>query len=98
MDLLDPDDPFEIDVQRAHLSKHVGLGVDDVHEVWRSDPFFYQAQPPADWLMVAEVSGRVLLVPIAPSRYGFPNKCRPIGCYPASAALAARYWRDRRAR
>ena len=33
LDLLDEDDPFEIDDQAAHLFKHPNLGVDDV---WRS--------------------------------------------------------------
>ncbi len=39
--------------------------------------------------------GRVLVVPLAPSRSGRHDKCRPIGCYPASAVLAARYLEDR---
>jgi hypothetical protein len=36
--LLDEDDPFEIDEQAAHLFKHPGLGIDDIYDVWRSDP------------------------------------------------------------
>jgi len=32
-DLLDDDDPFEIDVQAAHRFKHPNLGLDDIHEV-----------------------------------------------------------------
>ena len=42
-----------------------------------------------------EVGGRVLIVPLAPSRSGDPSKCRPIGCYEASSDLAATYRRDR---
>ena len=42
---------------------------DDVYDVWRADPQFYPAKPPAHWLMVAEVSGRVLVVPLAPIRF-----------------------------
>ena len=51
--------------------------------------------PPAHYLMVAEVAGTVLVVPIAPSRSGDPSKCRPIGCYEASSGLAATHRRDR---
>jgi hypothetical protein len=42
--------------------------VEDIAEVRASDPLFYPARPPAHWLMVAEVAGRVLTVPLAPSR------------------------------
>jgi len=84
--VLDEGDPFEIDVQAAHLFKHPHLGVDDVLEIWTSSALFYPAKPPAHWLMVAEAHGRVLVVPIAPSRSGDQTKCRPIGCYDASRA------------
>jgi hypothetical protein len=95
-DLLGEDDPFEIDTQAAHLFKHPHLGLDDVRDVWANGPLFYKADhPPAHWLMVAEVSGAVLVVPIAPSRAADPQKCRPIGCYEASVAQAATYRRDR---
>jgi hypothetical protein len=60
------------------------------------DPLFYPARPPARWLMCAEVGGRVLMVPLAPARSGDPRRCRPIGCYEASQALAAQYRKDRR--
>jgi hypothetical protein len=94
-DLLDEEDPFEIDAQAAHLFKHPHLGIDDVDDVWASDPLFYPAKPPAHWLMCAEVAGRVLMVPLAPSRSGDWRRCRPVGCYEASAGLAAQYRRDR---
>jgi hypothetical protein len=45
LDLLDDEDPFEIDDQAAHLFKHASLGIDDVHDVWRSDPLFYPVVP-----------------------------------------------------
>jgi hypothetical protein len=98
--LLDPEqlddyDPFEIDTQAAHLFKHPHLGIDEVFDVWVSDPLFYPANPPAHWLMCAEVAGDVLVVPIAPSRTGDPRKCRPIGCYVASQHLADQYRKDR---
>lgn len=95
IDLLDDDDPFEIDGQAAHLFKHAHLGVDDVYEVWASDPIFYPAKPPAHWLMVAEVEGRVLVVPIAPPESSDPRRCRPIGCYVAAHHLADQYREDR---
>ena len=67
----------------------------DIIDVWASDPLFYPARPPAHWLMCAEVAGRVLVVPLAPSRTGDPRRCRPIGCYEAAPGLATRYRRDR---
>lgn len=100
-ELFDPDllgeDPFEIDAQAAHLFKHPHLGLEDVYDVWASDPIFYPAKPPAHWLMLAEVGGRVLVVPIAPPDSGDPTRCRPIGCYEASPGVAAIYRRDRNA-
>jgi len=95
VDDLDDESPFEIDRQAGHLFKHPRLGVDDIGEVWASDPLFYPAQPPAHWLMVAEVSGQVLTVPLAPSNTGDRRRCRPIGCYVAAAHLARRYQEDR---
>ncbi|MBA4248112.1 MAG: hypothetical protein C0444_07440 [Microbacterium sp.] len=94
LELLRDEWPFEIDTQVAHLFKHPYLGVDDIAEVWASDPLFYPAMPPAHGLMVAEVSGAVLMVPLAPSTRD-RTLCRPIGCYVASADLARTYRRDR---
>lgn len=62
---------------------------------WSSDPLFYPAKPPAHWLMVAEVTGEVLVVPLAPSASGDPRLCRPIGCYVAAEHLAKSYREDR---
>lgn len=89
------EDPFEIDEQAAHLFKHPRLGLDNIHDVWASAPLFYEAKPPADWLMVAEVGGRVLVVPITRPNSGDTTRCRPIGCYQASALLPDQYRRDR---
>lgn len=94
-DLLDEEDPFEIDSQAAHLFKHPHLGIEDIDDVWANDPLFYPAKPPAHWLMCALVAGRVLVMPLAPARDGDPRRCRPIGCYEAAPGLAARYRRDR---
>lgn len=93
IDLL-ADEPFEIHGQAAHLFKHPHLGMQDVLDVWTSEPLFYPAKPPADWLMVAEVGGVVLVIPIAPARSGHPSRCRPIGCYEAATGLATQYRRD----
>jgi len=73
LDVLDEEDPFEIDTQAAHLFKHPHFGIDDIDDVWASDPLFYPAKPPANWLMCAEVGGRVLVVPLAPARSGDPQ-------------------------
>ena len=94
-DLLDDHDPFEITGQAPHLFKHGPLGIADIFDVWHSDPLFYPSRPPAHWLMVSQVGGLVLVVPLAPGRSGDPSKCRPIGCFVASAHLAARYREDR---
>jgi len=94
-DLLDPYEPFEIDDQAAHLFKHAELGIDDIYDVWASDPLFYPAKPPAHWLMVGEVAGQVLVVPIAPPDSGDRRLCRPIGCYVAARHLADQYREDR---
>ena len=94
-DLLDDDWPFEIDHQVSHLFKHPHLGVDDIRDVWASEPLFYPAKPPAHWLMVAEVGGQVLMVPLAPSTTGDLSRCRPIGCYLAADHLARRFREDR---
>jgi hypothetical protein len=94
LDLLG-DEPFEIDVQAAHLFKHPNLGLRDVLDVWVSNPLYYPAKRPAHWLMVGEVAGRILVVPLAPSRSGDQRRCRPIGCYEAPLALAAAFRRDR---
>jgi len=45
--LLDDDEVFEVDAQAAHLFKHPHLGVDDIYDVWASDPLFYPTIPPA---------------------------------------------------
>lgn len=78
-----------------HLFKHPNLGVDDVIDVWAGEPLFSPAKPPANWLMVAEVGGKALVVPIEPSRCGDLAKYRPIGCYEASSGLATTYRKDR---
>ncbi len=56
VDLLEDDDPFEIDNQAAHLFTHDDLGIEGIYEVWESDSLFYPAIPPADWLKVDEYS------------------------------------------
>lgn len=95
VDELDDTSPFDIDEQASHLFKHPGLGVNVVRDVWTSAPLFYPAKPPAHWLMVAEVAGRVLTVPLAPSSSGDPHRCRPIVCYVAAQHLARSYREDR---
>lgn len=95
LDLLDDDDSFEITDQLPHLFKHGALGLPDIVDVWQSDPPFCPATPPAHWLMVAEVNGAVLVVPLAPSDSGDATRCRPIGCYEAASHLITLYMEDR---
>ncbi|MHB1569204.1 MAG: hypothetical protein ACYC0H_08370 [Solirubrobacteraceae bacterium] len=45
--------------------------------------------------MVAEVSGRVLVIPPTPSASGDRRRCRLIGCYLAADHLTRRYREDR---
>jgi len=71
------------------------LGTHNIYEVWEASPLFYPAIPPAHWLMVAEVAGRVLVVPLAPPDSGDCSRSRPIGCYLASNYLADQYRSDR---
>jgi hypothetical protein len=97
LDALDPDDPFELDDGNLpHLAKHQPFTADDAVDAWTfGDPLFYEAPDgPADWLMVAQVPGEIVIVPLAPAKSGDPRKCRPIGIYRASRALATRYHTD----
>jgi hypothetical protein len=95
LDALDETDPFEITRQVAHLFKHSALGIDDIYDLWSSDPLFYPAEPPAHWLMVGDLGGQVLVVPLALSDTSDPTRCRPIGCYLAATHLVTRYLEDR---
>jgi hypothetical protein len=93
-ELLDEEDPFEVDAQLAHLYKHSGLGPEDAYEVWADNPRFYPATYlPAHWMLIGEVPGnQVLAVPLCPGNT--PEKCRPIGVYSAPAWLDRQYRQD----
>jgi hypothetical protein len=93
---LDPEDPFEVDDgQWIHLYKHEGMDISDVYEVWSDNPLFYPAPTgPAVCLMVGEVTGDILLVPLAKAER--PNQARPIGVYKASGQLDRQYRQDSR--
>ena len=107
VDLLDPNDPFEIDMGNLpHLYKHVAgesgrfiaLGPDDLLDVFLfGNPLFYPAseEGEADWLMVGEVPGMVVTVPLAPPNTPDARRCRPIGIYAASDSLKRRYMDER---
>lgn len=99
LDLLDDDDPFEIDDDnRPHLFKHSHYGEDDLLDMWIADPLFFPAKVggEADWLMVAEVPGEPpLVVPMAASRSGDPRKIRPIGIYTATGQTLTDYMQTR---
>lgn len=102
IDLLDGVNPFEIDkINRPHLFKHyVGAttledGLDLLDEVFIHDnAVFKEADPPADWLMVGEIPGGYVIVPIAKSASGDKSKCRPIGLRAATEIEVAEYLED----
>lgn len=58
------------------------------------NPLFYPGRDdgPADWLMVGEVPGDILLVPLAPGSN--VNKARPIAVYRAEGRVRRDYRRD----
>lgn len=98
LDLLDPENPFEIDDgNKIHLFKHlpsddrgkpVAVGPEDVLDVYLyGDPDYYEPDEggPADWLMVGMVPGLIICVPLAPANSGDARFCRPIGIYKPSA-------------
>jgi hypothetical protein len=109
LDDLDPADPFEVDAGNLpHLFKHMFaadgrllyIGLEDVRDLYVWEAVLYY---PADlsvgdahWLMVGEIEGIVVTVPLAPPNSGDRKKCRPIGLYQASDAERERYRNDRR--
>jgi hypothetical protein len=94
IEALDEVDPFEVDDQLIHLYKHEGMDLCDVYEVWMDEPLFYPGREdgPADWLMVGQVPGDILLVPLMPGSR--PTKARPIGIYQAGGKLDRQYRAD----
>jgi hypothetical protein len=93
---LDPDDPFEVDDQIAHLYKHENLGLEDAREVLDDAPLYYPARyKPAHWLLTGEVpGGDILTVPLCPAKS--PRRARPIGVYQAPGWLDRLYRQDTR--
>lgn len=91
---LDEEDPFEVDDQLIHLYKHAGMDLYDIYEVWTDDPLFYPAAEdgPADWLMVGQVPGDILVVPLM--RGSRLDKARPIGVYKVGGNLDRQYRKD----
>lgn len=97
IDVLDLDDPFELDDGNIpHLAKHPPFTAAVLDEAWRfGEPRFLPAADdgPADWLMVAQVAGSgLILVPLAAGRSA--RQCRPIGIYPPSKQQETAYWQD----
>lgn len=94
IEALDEVDPFEVDGQLIHLYKHEGMDLCDVYEVWMDNPLFYPGKDegPADWLMVGQIPGATILVPLMPG--ATPNKARPIGVYRATGSLDRQYRED----
>ena len=100
VDLLDPNDPFELDEGNLpHLFSHP-YSVDDLYDMWFDDPLYYPADKTrgdADWFLVAAIPGdTVLVAPLAPPKSGEYTKARPIGVYKAPVWLDTLYRNDRR--
>jgi len=106
---LDDDDPFEVDADNwPHLYKHtfvrpdgrpVRIELPDVLDlyIW-NEALYYPAdlaKGDAHWLLVGEIEGVMITVPLALPKSGDPAKCRPIGIYPAAADEKDRYIEDR---
>jgi hypothetical protein len=91
--LLDPNDPFEVDDRnRPHLAKHAPFTEETLFDAWANPGVIFVPAADdlaADWLMLADVGGAIVQVPLAPS--SDESRCRPIGVYAATAALVARY-------
>jgi len=74
----------------------VAVGPEDVLDAYiYGDPAFYEAEPAgsADWLMIGQIPGLVICVPIAPPNSGNVRFCRPIGIYKPSIEDRNRYLR-----
>ena len=95
IDLLDDDDPFEITGQAPHLFKHGALGVDDIFDVWHSDPLFYPAK--ASGSLADGLAGQRHRAGCPPRSCGVrrPHEVPPYRLLRAAAHLAARYMEDR---
>jgi|SRR5215207_1821469 len=93
--LVEPNDPFELDDwNRAHLAKYAPFTEESVLDAWADPGMFFAIAADdrsADWLMIADVGGAIVQVPLAPSQSGDPRRCRPIGVYAATAAQIERY-------
>lgn len=95
--LLDLSDPFEWDMDNLpHLLDDPYYGPDDALDVLHDAPECYEDDSggAGDWLLVGEVPGAILTVPVAQSRYSGLSKVRPITIFEAPDELAARYLHD----
>ncbi|HWL41296.1 MAG TPA: hypothetical protein VNQ73_00030 [Ilumatobacter sp.] len=84
LDRLNQDDPFEVDqVNAAHLAKHDHFATDDLYDAFADNPIFVGApHEPALWLMIAEIPGDIVIIPLMRARN--PTQVRPIGIYRAN--------------
>jgi len=78
-DLLDDDDPFEIDEGNLpHLVGH-GFGLTDLWELWEGTPYWSEdEQHPGRLKLHGPIPGDYLVVPCAASSSGDVHRCRPI--------------------
>ena len=91
-----------------HFYKHffsrddrpIKIELDDVLSLYLWGAVRYYEAPPeagdAHWLMVGEIDGVLITVPLAPPKSGDPAKCRPIGIFKTGSGLRTKYLEDTR--
>lgn len=79
-----PGRPVRIDDWNApHLAKHQPYTQEDVYDAFFDSPIFVDApHEPALWLMIAEVPGDIVIIPLMEATRS--DQLRPIGIYSAS--------------
>lgn len=95
-DQLDQDDPFEIDHGNDHhLAKHAPFTAEDLYDAFMDHPVFVDApHEPAHLLMIAEIPGDMVVVPVMPARE--PTQVRPIGIWRAGRKHREVFWNEYR--
>lgn len=97
--MLDPEDPFEIDIKNSPHLMADGFCLDDAYDVFYGDPEYYvdESEGSADWLMVGSVpGGDILVVPIRQAEYSGFSKVRPITIFVAPLDLQQHFLDDKR--
>lgn len=109
LDGLDPKEPFEIDMESLpHFYKHfflrdgrpIKVELEDILGLYLWGAVRYYEAPTeagdAHWLLVGEIDGLLVTVPLAPPNSGDPGKCRPIGIFMTGSGLRKKYLEETR--